>query len=109
MAESDDNLKLLSTVAAKLPERTARRIRTIGLASGLSDGQVARLVLDRVMELFKDWDPSINPRYFLNKMVIEPDHLNLFCSHREGFERLKRFGSLDSGESTGNGSDHGND
>lgn len=98
MPESEDNQKLLSTVAAKLPEKTARRIRSVGLACGLSDGQVARLVLERAMELFKDWDPSINPRYYLNKMVIQPDHLNLFSLHREGLKRLECLEGLKPGE-----------
>lgn len=98
MGENDDNLKMLSTVAAKLPEKTARRIRTIGLACGLSDGQVARLILDRAMELFKDWDPSINPRYFANQMEIRQDKLNLFFSRRAGLERLGRLDSLNPGE-----------
>lgn len=98
MVENEENQKLLSTVAAKCSEKTARRIRTVGLACGLSDGQVARLVLDRAMELFKDWDPSINPRYFLNQIQIRPDKLNLFFSRRDGLERLERLESLKPGE-----------
>jgi hypothetical protein len=89
--EMAEDLKLLSTVAAKVSEKTARRIRAIGLATGLSDGQVARLILDRAMELFEHWDPSINPRYFLSKIQISEQQLNLFSLHREGFERLERL------------------
>ncbi|MDE2104394.1 MAG: hypothetical protein KGL39_44560 [Patescibacteria group bacterium] len=90
MDAEQDNQKLLVTVAAKCSEKTGRRIRAIAVAAGMSDGQVARMVLDRAMELFKDWDPSINPRYFLEQFEIAEDKLNLFFKHREGFERLKR-------------------
>lgn len=93
MDDSQENQKLQVTVAAKCSERTGRRIRAISASAGMSDGQVARLILDRAMELFKDWDPSINPAYFINQMEIRDDKLNLFSSHREGFERLKRLKS----------------
>lgn len=90
MDSDQENLKLLSPVAARVPEKTARRIRAIGQSAGMSDGQVARLVLERAMELFKDWDPTINPRYFVSLFEVREEYLNLICSHREGFARLKR-------------------
>jgi hypothetical protein len=86
----EQNIKLMSTVAAKVSEKTARRIRAVGMATGLSDGQVARLVLDRVMELFEHWDPSINPRYFLDQLEVREEQLSLFSFQREGLRRLRR-------------------
>src|SRR5690242_11601827 len=109
MQDNDDNQKLLTTVAAKISENTGRRIRAIATAAGMSDGQLARMILDRAMEIFKDWDPSINPRYFLNQLQVKPDKLNLFFSRRDGLERLERLESLSAGEEADSGRNNGSE
>ena len=93
MAENDDgnnNQKLLVTVAAKVDEKTARRIRAIATASGMSDSQIARLILERAMTIFKSWDPRINPAFFVEQFEIREEQLSLFFGGRDGFERFKR-------------------
>ena len=82
--------KLLVTVATKIDEDRARRFRTVAQASGMTDAQLFRLVLERMDVLFSSWDERVNPRFFIDQFEVRNEQLSLFFSAQHGNLRSKR-------------------
>jgi hypothetical protein len=87
---TDEDSKLLVTIATKIDEARARRFRGIAVACGMTDAQLFRLILHRADALFRDWDERINPRFFIERFELSNEKSSVFFDSRGGNSQLKR-------------------
>lgn len=83
--------KLLVTVAAKVDEDLARRLRDVAQRGGMKDGQLIRLILERVDAIIAaHYKHHINVSFFLDHLFCDEKQLSLFFDPNSGFERRTR-------------------
>jgi hypothetical protein len=83
--------KLLVRLATAIDEATARKVKAIARACGMTDSELTRLMVGRCITLFDAcWDKRINPRFFLDTLRVNADQLTLFLGSDDGESRLAR-------------------
>lgn len=81
--DMDSDEKLLVTATAKVSVELSRRWQERARNCGLKDGQMYRLILERIDEIFeKAWDPRINPAFFLALLTVDTEQLKPFFADR---------------------------
>lgn len=83
--------KLTASVATKVSDELAWRIRQLAQAQGMTDAQILRLVLVRFDALVSaHYDGRVSLAWFIDQLNLSPEQLSLFFSAAHGEKRFKR-------------------
>jgi hypothetical protein len=82
--------KLSVTVSTKLDDQMAFRWSQRAQLCGMTEAQLFRIILDRADAIFESWDRRVNPRYFVEQLILNDGQLKLFSPSADGNLRSKR-------------------